>query len=1751
MSAIRLIMCTMLVAVSQAEPFIGNYLPVSIPGQAIAGALGPEGMDVVARSHGITVAKLQATIDQDKDDIWLTKTGKLVYACKGSDDHAHHHHHHHHRHLREEERSLASRQLIEQDYVPADAFHLHSRPGAPKVVYLDFNGEVVVAEVWVGNESSYFPPYDIDRNPGSFSDFELYNIIDIWQTVSDHFAPWEVDITTEEAEASCGLCVGIAQLSTFGNNSDIPSFVLSTRLSFPNVASHAAHMIGHSLGLLHDGTSYAPTFDGHGTGNNGWGPIMGTPFFQYVRQWSKGEYSGANNAQDDTAIILSKFSLRPSDHGTDTGSATLLTTTESWYAIVKTEGIISTAGQSDYFRIESLGGPIVVKVRPPSMYTLPSLYAQVQLRDADGNVLITSPPSSPTQGSMFESDQPAGTYYVSVMGIGFGDGILTGYTNYGSLGPYILDVTYMSIYPPFSLVIQTTSQAGRTDVNATLIAVAYYDAIRKEAVRTGVSLARGGTNPSSGLTNQMTIEEYASTQDGINGLADVFKNMITFFNQSGGVVCGSTISVVGQQGGSFLFQCNSGFLLDYLLNKFAEFLNGAIDTYINGGSVPCGSRIALTGVSPPHVFTCSGGPALFDISVTMDEFHKDTNPLMLDANFTRGKPTGMKSSGEYRLDRFVNVAANRTSYVKVNTILTFLAEGGSAELDGLGSYVAMSINELVAQGNIVCNSLVTIVGLIDPPTMQFGCHAQNSTASDGVASFSVPTLCCDPQPLPSLIITTTGLAPDTLNVVQLITATTTAINVTRQSPITPMEATNAGTKGTPALGYPTANDISVGNSSVVEVVVTGDIVDDRDALGDTFQDRIESYIINAGLRCGSTIQLRNSEDEDPFVVYQCAQQSRIPGLESITIGFYIEGQLARVPDEEGNEVPNEAESQQYNLLGSNLPSADRHEISQIRRRGKAMRISCVPAGWRVGDGTIAVSAMLIQVTPQSWSCGRMPPHWRGSVDSGQAIVVTASWSPHRGHVVVCHHVGVAWSVLVCLREDLRREVKRRERAAAQAKLQEEQRSQADARVAELETLNRRLAAQVEASTTESRSVSDKNRAALQTLRDGLADVERAVFERSQHGKKVIRSACEVVSDLQEEGGLGRGTPLPPGLVPRVMNSMYELSALLGQAGEVLGMGGLSPRPKSPPPGGSSGGAQYGRSHLLEGGEAHDMGAASEGGGPDIEKEHLRQEVEHLKSLLNTKAKREALQHELVPISIDAAELKVALSGSHAEAATLKGDVIMLQASLRCSLQDIQSLQTEMAEMKMWSTHQEQACKHYKSMICKLEQDKEELTNQVMQKEVEVGQYHQKVSTMEANITAQQQDLRDALRIVSSSSSSSFSRPHPTSASMPSFRVTSAPAAPMPSFRLASSQAPASLPTSLLASTPWGGPVAAGHPGGALYGCTGPSHVEGSAGLGWASHPLIHSTAHAATRATTYMNTSAPSTNLPMLSSAHAAGHAPTRSSTYADTDAYHHAPTHSLAHLDSHLGNMGPTRPSPESMPLRELHPNVAIPPPTTVNTCDTDRFHRSYKSKNLSETIPRDDHSEGQLAPHINSQEQLAPHRSYKNKNLGESLSQVDHSEGQLAPHINNQEQLAPHNNSHRHTPPPLPAQPAAVASLHTQNSPCTRQKVLEGQDLDSRSQISMGREEVSNSGEDYQIQRSSLSRRAKGRKVPDGQDGGLDDQTRRSFMSRSAVRQRNPEGVRGNVEERALVSDMHALDKEMADAEAKLHQVLRKFVR
>jgi hypothetical protein len=86
---------------------------------------------------------------------------------------------------------------------PEQAFKLHNRPpgSVPHTIFLDFRGCSISSSYW--NTATSKPvlttqPYDLDGDPSTFSVQEQQAVVSVWQAVVQDFAPWAVDVTTED-----------------------------------------------------------------------------------------------------------------------------------------------------------------------------------------------------------------------------------------------------------------------------------------------------------------------------------------------------------------------------------------------------------------------------------------------------------------------------------------------------------------------------------------------------------------------------------------------------------------------------------------------------------------------------------------------------------------------------------------------------------------------------------------------------------------------------------------------------------------------------------------------------------------------------------------------------------------------------------------------------------------------------------------------------------------------------------------------------------------------------------------------------------------------------------------------------------------------------------------------------------------------------------------------------------------------------------------------------------------------------------------------------------------------------------------------------------------------------------------------------------------------------------------------------------------------------------------------------------------
>ena len=155
---------------------------------------------------------------------------------------------------------------------------------------------------------------------------------------------------------------------------------------------------------------------------------MGAGYYAEVTQWSKGEYPGANNIEDDLAIMTTYgISYRADDHGDSIGAATPLAGPN-----ISAFGTIETRDDVDVFSFQTGAGSISFTVDPAPLG--PNLDIYVALYDAAGN-LVTSDDGAEMSASL-KTAVTAGTYYLAIEGVGSGDPATTGYSDYDSLGQY-------------------------------------------------------------------------------------------------------------------------------------------------------------------------------------------------------------------------------------------------------------------------------------------------------------------------------------------------------------------------------------------------------------------------------------------------------------------------------------------------------------------------------------------------------------------------------------------------------------------------------------------------------------------------------------------------------------------------------------------------------------------------------------------------------------------------------------------------------------------------------------------------------------------------------------------------------------------------------------------------------------------------------------------------------------------------------------------------------------------------------------------------------------------------------------------------------------------------------------------------------------------------------------------------------------------------------------------------------------------
>ena len=433
-----------------------DLLPRTVAGREALRVVGDD-LAAVAELNGRSPAELRSML-LEEPSLVLTPAGRLAYRDVLAD------------------RSDPSSNPARATFPESQTFSLHSRPGSQRTIFLDFDGAASFGSYW-STSTGTVDGFSLDDDPG-FNAAEHAIIQEVWQRVSEDYAPFDVDVTTEDpgqaaitrsgtsdqvygaraqitgdvqAHADlCGsqFCTGIAYIGVFDEPQEHaalqPAWAFTAYFDdAASIAETVSHEVGHNLGLDHHGRGSDDYYAGHAN----WAPIMGSGL-KPVIQWSNGSYSGATNGgQDDLAMITD------TNPNTFEGGLTLVadeagsTVATAATSVPSAGALITSRTDKDVFALGTCTGPVAVTASAAPVS--PNLDIRLDLLDSAGTVLDTDDPASDfgdgsTAGGMGAAvsiDEGAGrALFARVDGVGTGS-VDTGYDDYASLGRYTLDVT--------------------------------------------------------------------------------------------------------------------------------------------------------------------------------------------------------------------------------------------------------------------------------------------------------------------------------------------------------------------------------------------------------------------------------------------------------------------------------------------------------------------------------------------------------------------------------------------------------------------------------------------------------------------------------------------------------------------------------------------------------------------------------------------------------------------------------------------------------------------------------------------------------------------------------------------------------------------------------------------------------------------------------------------------------------------------------------------------------------------------------------------------------------------------------------------------------------------------------------------------------------------------------------------------------------------------------------------------------------
>lgn len=307
--------------------------------------------------------------------------------------------------------------MVRENSIPI----LHSKPNVTSKLYLATEGYFM--SNWGSYTNISTPPLNLDND----------SITEVWARVSEDFAPFNIDVTTEKYELQDSVVAviaiggsysdwygqpagGVAYIAGFFTSAPGVGYVFANNLgNVPKyIAEAASHEAGHLFGLQHqslwNGTSLVTPYN---PGSGDWAPIMGVGYYMPITTWYNGPTpTNPNNFQDDMAIISNirnGFGYVNDDYDGPTPVQFL-------DGNISLSGSITKNTDSDQWTFFTEGGKIDISINSVGIGS--NLKPIIELTDSSNNMLQT--------GNVISVVLSAGQYFLTAKNNG----------TYGSEGKY-------------------------------------------------------------------------------------------------------------------------------------------------------------------------------------------------------------------------------------------------------------------------------------------------------------------------------------------------------------------------------------------------------------------------------------------------------------------------------------------------------------------------------------------------------------------------------------------------------------------------------------------------------------------------------------------------------------------------------------------------------------------------------------------------------------------------------------------------------------------------------------------------------------------------------------------------------------------------------------------------------------------------------------------------------------------------------------------------------------------------------------------------------------------------------------------------------------------------------------------------------------------------------------------------------------------------------------------------------------------